>query len=307
MFLPAPSCDILGFKQCQSCRSGNQQSCYVIAGVGDGSDREKLYGGSGKFGGFGGGGYCEYTSGLEKQFFKVPEGVADEAAVMTEPFSVALHPAARNLPSNSDSVIVIGAGTIGLLVIAAIRALDSKCRIISLARYPFQAEAAGRLGADEVISGMEKESLYEKVVKITGGRLFKPLMGKRGVYGNSGPDIIFDCVDTESSLDDALHLVRSNGKIIILGQGYSVTKKVDWSIQVIKGIDISGSMMYGMEPYKGKTLHCFELALHLLKNNPGMFDGLVTHKYVIDDYRHALRLVRNRGKNRVIKAVFDFS
>ena len=110
VFLPAPSCDILGFKQCPGCRSGNLQSCYVIAGVGDGSDREKLYGGSGKFGGFGGGGYCEYTSGLEKQFFKVPEGVADEAAVMTEPFSVALHPAARNLPSNSDSVIVIGAG-----------------------------------------------------------------------------------------------------------------------------------------------------------------------------------------------------
>jgi threonine dehydrogenase-like Zn-dependent dehydrogenase len=297
----------MGFKQCPGCKNGNQESCYVIAGVGDGTDREKLFGGSGNFGGFGGGGYCEYTSGLEMQFFKVPEGVADEVAVMTEPFSVSLHPAARNLPSNSDSVIVIGAGTIGLMAITAIRALGSKCRIISLARYPFQAEAARKLGADEVISVREKESLYELVIKITGGRLFKPLMGSPGVFGNSGPDIIFDCVATESSIDDALHLVRSNGKIIILGQGYSVTKKVDWSIQVIKEIYISGSMMYGMEPYKGKTLHCFDLALQLLKNNPGMFDGLLTHKYVIDDYRNAFHLVRNRGKNRVIKAAFDFN
>jgi threonine dehydrogenase-like Zn-dependent dehydrogenase len=282
------------------------ESCYVLAGVGDGTEREKQLGGSGSFGGFGGGGYCECTLGFEKQFFKVPDDVSDEKAVLTEPFSVALHAVVRNLPTDTDSVIVMGAGTIGLMVIAAIRALDSKCRIISIARYPFQAEASRKLGADEVISIRDKKSLYENIVKITGGRLFKPLIGKPGVFGNAGPDMIFDCVATEDSLDDSLHLVRSNGKIIILGQGYSVTKKVDWSIQVLKEIDISGSVIYGMERYKGKTLHCFELALLMMKKNPELFDGLLTHKYKIDDYRTALNLARNKGKNRVIKAAFDF-
>jgi L-iditol 2-dehydrogenase len=306
VFLPAPSCESFGFQLCPGCINGNLESCYVIAGVGDGTDREKQLGGRGSFGGFGGGGYCEYVIGFEKQFFKVPDDVSDEAAVLAEPFSVALHAVVRNLPEDSDSVIVSGAGTIGLMVIAAIRALDSKCRIISIARYPFQAEASRKLGADKVITTHDKISLYENVAKITGGRLFKPLIGKPGVFGNAGPDKIFDCVATEDSLDDALHLVRSNGKIIILGQGYSVTKKVDWSILVLKEIDIAGSVIYGMERYRGKTLHCFELALMIMKKNPAIFEGLLTHKYNVGDYRTAFEQVRNKGKNGVIKAAFDF-
>lgn len=306
VYLPSPSCEIFGFQPCTSCRNGDYQSCLCLAGMGDGSELEERYRSEGGFGGVGGGGYCEYLKGFEKQFFLVPENIPDEAAVLTEPFAVGLHAVIRNLPEGGQDVMVIGAGIIGLMVVAALRSLYPGCRIITLARYPFQAEAAGSLGSDEVIMESDKEKLYKTVAQLTGGRLFKPFMGPRGVFGEEGPDVIFDTAATERTLDDSLHLVRSGGKIVIVGQGYAKTKKVDWSIQNYKEVDTIGSLMYGMEPYQGRKVHCFQLALGFLRKNPEKFAGLLTHTYSIDRYRDALGAVRNKRKSRVIKAAFDF-
>jgi threonine dehydrogenase-like Zn-dependent dehydrogenase len=306
VYYPAYSCDILGFQPCASCRNGNLENCFCLAGVGDGSEREKMYGGERGFGGWGGGGFCEYVRGFEKQFFKVPPSIPNEAAVLVEPFSVALHAVARNLPSKDMNVVVIGAGTIGLMTVAALRSLGSECIILSLARYPFQASAAKKLGADEVFIELDRKTLYRRVAEFTNGRLFKPIIGREAIFGNRGPDMIFDSIGSESSLDDGLHLIRSNGRIVILGQAYAKTRKVDWSIQTWKEIEIIGSLMYGMESYKNKTMHCFELALHLLQQNPDMFDGIVTHTYPIDAYKDALNTARIKKKNHAIKAAFDF-
>jgi threonine dehydrogenase-like Zn-dependent dehydrogenase len=306
VFFSFPSCEALGFQLCPSCRSGNFQSCYCLAGVGDGTDLEKQYGGEGRFGGVGGGGFCEYMTGFEKQFFKVPANVPDDAAVLVEPFSVAIHAVARNMPSDDQTVVVMGSGTIGLMVVAALRSLGSGCRIVAIARYPFQASAAQKLGADDTTIEHKRDTLYKKVTEITGGKLFKPIMGRQGVFGGEGPDILYDSVATETSLDDALHLIRSNGKIVIIGQGYTVTKKIDWSIQTFKEIEIIGTLGYGMEPYRGKTVHCYDLALRFLQKNPDMFKGIVTHTFPIDEYRSAFSCARNKKKTHAIKTAFKY-
>jgi threonine dehydrogenase-like Zn-dependent dehydrogenase len=305
-FLPLATCEAYGFKLCSSCRNGNFAGCYTYVGVGDGSELEKRYGGEGGFGGVGGGGYSEYAFGFEKQFFPVPKNVPDEIAVLTEPFSIGVHAVARNMPSHDDSVIVIGAGTIGLMLVAAIRCLGVRCRIITIARYPFQAKAAKTLGSDETIVERDTDRLYERIIGITGGRLFKPVMGKRGVFGNTGPDIIFDCVGTESSLNDALHIIRSNGKIIIVGENYSITKSVDWALQTYKEVDIVGSNAYGLESFKGQKIHSFELALDCMQKNPEIFRGLVTHTFRIEDYRKAFKCATDKKSNQVIKPAFDY-
>jgi threonine dehydrogenase-like Zn-dependent dehydrogenase len=303
---PFPSCEAYGYSKCKSCKEGNEESCIAIAGVGDGSNREEMYGGAGNFGGMSGGGYCEYFKAFEKQLYRIPQSLADEIAVLIEPFSVGLHAAARSLPKPEDTVLVFGAGTIGLMVIAALRLLNPQCRIVSIARYPFQKEAALRLGANEAVLSRHNEHLYEQVVELTGGKLFKPMMGKKGIYGGEGADMVFDCVATETSLDDALHLVRSNGTIIVVGQGYTVTKKVDWSIQVLKEIEIRGSIVYGTEQINDKKQHTFEAAINLMDKNSSQFEGLVTHTFRIEDYKSAITTASLKGKFQAIKAAFDF-
>ncbi|MFX1483057.1 MAG: zinc-binding dehydrogenase, partial [Promethearchaeota archaeon] len=208
---PVVSCECYGFDYCESCRDGRPETCQAIVGIGDGSDLEEEYGGRLNFGGFGSGTFSEHFVTYAGQLEKIPEGVPDDVAVLAEPLAVAIHAVNQHKPSDDDTVIVIGAGIIGLLVVRAIRGLGSKCRIIVLAKYPFQGVVAKTLGADEVISERDKEVLFEKIAERTGGHLLKPTIGRKILYGGTGPDMIFDCVGTDSTLDDSLRLVRNNG------------------------------------------------------------------------------------------------
>ncbi len=303
---PVASCEAYGFEYCESCREGKPETCQAIAGIGDCSELEKQYGGRLHFGGFGSGAFSEYFVTYEDQLRKIPDEISNEVALIAEPLAVSIHAVKRRQPSDKDTVLVIGAGIIGLMIIRAIRGLGSKCRLIVLARYPFQEEAARRLGADEVISDHNKDLLYQKVADLAGGHLIKPALGKKILYGGSGPDIIFDSVGTDLTLDDALHLVKNNGTIVIVGMGFGITRKTDWVLGIYKQLDILGSMMHGIEDHNGKPLDTFELAFELMKENPTYFDDLVTHVFNIDQYKTAFSIASNKGKNGAIKVAFRF-
>lgn len=236
----------------------------------------------------------------------MPDHVPDYTAVLCEPFAIALHAVSRNLPRKGQTVLVLGAGIIGLLVTAALRLLGFSGTMVSIARYPFQEEKAKQLGADVVVRDPDRDSLYEKVAEATSGRLFKPMVGKRAVFGNNGPDLIFDCVGTEATIDDSLHLVRSNGSIVVVGQAYAKTRHVDWAIQLFKEVKVAGASLYGIETDRGRPVHAFELALKLFNENTGLFSGLLTHTFAIEDYRSAFACALNKGKNRAIKTAFSF-
>jgi threonine dehydrogenase-like Zn-dependent dehydrogenase len=306
IYCPISACEAYGFQTCASCQRGNPQNCQCLVGLGDGTKLEEQYGGPGHFGGFGGGGFCEYSVGFENQYFQVPDRISDEVGILTEPFAVGLHAVSRNLPTDDDVVLVIGGGIIGLMTIAAIRALGSQCRIIALVRYPFQGEAATLLGSDVVVNERSSERIYEAVAETTGAHLLKPILGKKATFGGTGPSMVFDCVASENSMDDALHLIRSNGKIVVVGLGYTKTRKIDWSIQVYKEIEIIGAFTYGMEPYDGKRVHAFELALLLMKRNGELFENLLTHRFPIDNYEAALSCAKHKGANQATKIAFDF-
>jgi len=286
---PLSHCATKGIDLCPSCRVGNWQQCYNIAG-----------------GGLVTGGFSEYFSCYEKQLYKVPKSVPDDVAVLTEPFAVAIHAICRNPPKDDDTVVVVGAGTIGLMVIAAIRALGHRCNIVSLARYPFQAEIANRLGSDEIITEKNKRALYKKMVKVKGeGKLFI-VAGQKYIFGNVGPDLIYDCVGTEASMNDSLHYVRSNGKIVIVGLGYSITKNLDWSVQAYKEVTIVGSIMYGLQNISGRKCDPFEMALDFFSENSELFEGIVTHKFKIEDYKEAFKCMMSKRDTQGIKVVLLF-
>ena len=303
---PVVSCECYGFELCESCRAGRPETCQAIVGIGDGSALEEEYGGRLKFGGFGSGAFSEHFVTYAGQLARIPDEVPDEQAVLAEPLAVAIHAVKRKLPSNDDTVIIIGAGIIGLMVVRAIRALGSKCKIVVLARYPFQEAAAIKLGADEVVTESDKDALYERVAETTNGQLLKPTIGKKILYGGIGPDIIFDTVGSDSTLDDALHLVKNNGTLVIVGMDFNVTKKTDWILTVYKQVNVIGSMMHGREIHDSKSVDTLELALELIKERPDLFENLVTHKYSLQDYKTAFSVAGSKGRNSAIKVAFDF-
>ena len=303
---PVVSCECYGFELCESCKAGRPETCQAIVGIGDDSPLEEQYGGRLKFGGFGSGAFSEQFVTYAGQLQKVPEGVPDEQALLAEPLAVAIHSVKRKQPSDDDTVVVIGAGIIGLMVVRAIRGLGSKCRIIVIARYPFQEAAAKQLGADEVIIEKDTDVLYQRVADSTGGHLLKPARGNRVLYGGVGPDIIFDTVGSDATLDDSLHLIRNNGTLVIVGMDFGKTKKTDWVLTVYKQVNVLGTMMHGLEDHDGVVIDTLELGFEMIKEDPAILEGLVTHQFRLDDYRTAFSVASNKGMHGAIKVAFDF-
>lgn len=288
---PLSHCVTKNLDLCPSCREGDWQQCYNITG-----------------GGFVTGVFSEYFVAYKKQLYKVHSNIPNDVAVLTEPFAVAIHAVCRNLPKDDNSVVVVvGAGTIGLMIIAAIRKLGNKCKIISLARYPFQAEIAKKLGADEIITDSKKAKLYKKMAEQKEGSKLFSVVGNRYIFGNAGPDMIYDSIGTEQSMTDCLHYIKSNGKIVVVGLGYATTKNVDWAIQAWKEVDIVGSMMYGLQTIDDKLTDPFEMALEFLSKDPDLFKGIVTHKFQVEDYKKAFEAMQNKSGIKGVKLVFDFS
>jgi threonine dehydrogenase-like Zn-dependent dehydrogenase len=249
-----------------------------------------------------GGSWSEYYLAHTVQVYRVPDNVRDENAALVEPFSIGLHAALQYPPRDDETVLIIGAGVIGLLTLAALRATGSKATIWMVARYGFQADAARRLGASDVIDG--KGDFSADVARRTGGEMLKPIIGKR-VMSKGGADVTYECVGNDDSIDDALRLTRSRGRVVLVGVP-GITKDVDWTPIFSKELEVLASYNSNhVEPYQGEKRPAFEIALELMQNGLDL-SWLVTHKFRLDEYAHAFALLEKRGASKVIKALFEF-
>src|ERR671910_1583363 len=141
-------------------------------------------------------GFCRDTAGgwtqrtlvaHPSQLHRVPDAVPDEAAVAVEPLACAVHAALEAAPG--DTSLVIGAGSVGLFTVAALRHLTEAGRIICVAKHARQREEALHLGADEVV---HPKDTYTTLPKMLGTDAYKPELGKPVVMG--GADRVYECV-----------------------------------------------------------------------------------------------------------------
>src|SRR4029453_8483173 len=205
-------------------------------------------------------------------------------------------------PRANETVLIMGAGIIGLLTLAALRATGSQANIWIVARYPFQADAPRRLGATEILDG--KADYSAEIAERTEGKLLKPIIGKR-VLNGGGVDLVYECVGNDDSIDDSLRLARMRGRVVIVGVP-GITRNVDWTAIFSKELEVVASYNSNhVEPYGGEKRGAFEIALELMRNGLDL-SWLVTHKFKLDEYARAFKLLEQRGASRAIKAVFEF-
>jgi threonine dehydrogenase-like Zn-dependent dehydrogenase len=236
------------------------------------------------------------------QLFHVPDSISDENAILVDAFCSALHPVIRNLPRSEDTVLIIGAGTISICALAALRALDSRARVIVLAKYPFQGELAQRYGADEVIYLDKEGEYYNSIAELVEGKLFQPELGKPVMIG--GADVTYDCVGSEVSIRDALWLTRAGGTIVQIGLG--ATGKTDWTPLWFKELTVVGTLASSTEEYQGQRIRCYQLALDFIAQGKVDLAPLLTHTFLLDDYRRALAMNMNKSGHRLVHSAFVF-
>jgi threonine dehydrogenase-like Zn-dependent dehydrogenase len=246
-----------------------------------------------------GGGWGEGFTAHETMVYKVPDELDDETAVMIEPLSVGVHTALRCLPGPDEGVLVVGSGVIGIAVIQALRALSSDCHISAMARYPQQVEMAKKLGADEIIA---REDPYRASARITSGKLYTGKFKNRMILG--GFDVVYDCVGSEKTLQDSLRWARAGGTVVLAGVSLK-PMHVDLTPIWYQQVDLIGLYAHGMEEWNGVKQSTYDLAIGLLLEKKILIDGLITHRFPLEQWRTAVRTAKDKSSG-AIKVVLDY-
>ena len=219
----------------------------------------------------------------------------DEAAVAIEPLACAVHAALRADPD--ETALVIGAGSVGLFVVAALRQLTRARRITCVAKHERQRKEALRLGADAVVHPKET---YTTLPAVLGTEAYEPEIGKPVVMG--GADRVFECVGSAGTMEDAVRLARPGGEVTLVGMP-SARNCLDLTALWLKEVNLAGSYGYGVEDYEGEKIRSFELALRITPEV--RLETMVGPRFALRRYREAIAAARSSGRNGHVKVVFD--
>ncbi len=107
-------------------------------------------------------------------------GFPPESGILIEPLTVGLQAVYSNRPRHGETVLIIGGGVIGTMVLKAIRALEIDCCVAVADPSEFAGRQARQNGADHVITNGE---ILEAAVGLTGAARYKPMMGQDLLMG----------------------------------------------------------------------------------------------------------------------------
>ena len=274
---------------CRSCASGNYGLC----------ERGTLPGPQPV-----GGGWSEEMLLHEQQLFQVPADMLDTQAVLLEPSAVAVHTVLRHVPQAGDRVLIIGAGTIGLLTLQVVRALAPQAEISVQARYPFQVEKATRMGAAHIIYPQDS---YTGVQQATQAQLYTGLLGNQMLLG--GYDVIYDTIGNQKTIHNALRWARAKATVVLVGLNLHMMR-IDLTPVWYQEINLLGTLGQGMETWPPGTntqRSTFSITSDMIMNRVLQPEQLITHHFALNNYQQALSTAINKRDQRTIKVVFDYS
>ncbi len=244
------------------------------------------------------GGWGETVIAHESQVFPVDDALSDNAAVLIEPLSIAMHAVLRTPPKEHEPVLVIGSGTIALATIWAVRAVGYEGFLLAQAKRDHEQELALKMGASDVVTpGPEaRQALVD-----TGSLAYMPIVGPE-VFAGGGFPLIYDCVGTDSSLSQSLRFASPRGRVVVIGC-VGELKKLDLTFLWARELRLRGSVGYGQETWRGERRHTFEIVHDLLLETGTPVEEMVTHAFPLHQYRDALKAAANHRRSGAVKVI----
>ncbi|TBL74639.1 alcohol dehydrogenase catalytic domain-containing protein [Paenibacillus thalictri] len=207
--------------------------------------------------------------------YRVPRELSLEQAVLIEPYACSKHAVDRGSIGPDDTVVVAGAGTLGLGMVGAIHMLKPKTLVV-LDLKEDRLELAKRFGADVAINPGTADPV-QAVLDLTDGY---------------GCDVYIEATGHPASVKQGLEMIRKLGRFV----EFSVFKDpvtVDWSIiGDSKELDIYGAHL---GPY------CYTPVIDAIANGSMPTDGVVTHRFPLEQWKEAFEVMeRGDGSIKVI-------
>ena len=159
-----------------------------------------------------GGGWSRMMLAHRSQLWAVPSEMDERTAVLLEPLACAIHSVFRARVPDGADVMVIGAGTVGILTLIALRRFANPGHVIVAAKHARQRAAATMAGADEVV---RPEHALKAVRRTEHAMMLKPERGQEFLLG--GSDVVFECTGSSSALDMALRTTKAGGRVVVSG------------------------------------------------------------------------------------------
>jgi len=250
---------------CDACKEGDITSCHNKEQFGKNYSNDY-------YGIFG---FSDYFVRDAKSLVKLENKINDSEAGFVEPLSTVVR-SMKKLRVNSgyDTMVIIGAGTMGLLNAQVGKALGA--RVIVSARHKKQIKTVKNMGIEVIDS--KNEDPIEKVKQLTDGK---------------GADIVVVAVGSSSANIQSIEMVKKqDGKISLFSAGYPVPKlEIDSNEIHYMRLELIGTY--------GSTLQDFKDAATLLSDNRVDVSNLVEEVFPLEDIQSAFEKAASRGSYRV--------
>lgn len=249
--------------QCYYCRRGQENMCVDAKVFGVSCADYKLDGAM-----------AEYIKVPAHILYRLPDSLSFVQGAVIEPLSIALHAVSRTRIEAGDTVAVIGAGTIGLMIVKALKNSGAG-RIVSIDVDDYKLDCAMKAGADAVINSRTQDALSE-IKKLA------PM----------GADVVFEAVGIGATVENALDLVRRGGSVTLVG---NAQPRADLGMQkiVLKELRVHGSYACANE---------YETAIKLLEQGRTYVDDIISVVAPIEEGQTYLdKLVG--GREKMVKVV----
>lgn len=215
------------------------------------------------------GGFAELVRTPAAKVFD-SSGLSTDVAVLAEPLACAVHGMdVLNLRSGGD-VLMLGSGTTGLLL-AQLILHGGAGRLTIAAPTAFKLDLARQYGVDQAvqISREDPEASLDRLHELAPG----------------GFDVVIDATGAVALVQGLPGLVREGGTVMVYGM-CGADQRVSWSPYDIfrRELTIKGSFA---------QVNCFDRSMAMLRSGRIRSEGLVTHRFSLDDYGLALQAVRH--------------
>jgi threonine dehydrogenase-like Zn-dependent dehydrogenase len=233
--------------------------------------------------GIGRGAYAEYVivEVADRSYHPLPDHVSFEAAATFEPFATSLHGVGLAAPKSGETVVIMGAGIIGLGAVQAIRAQSSGVRVIVVDGTPSRLEMAKHVGADDVVDFKQGDPV-EQVYALVGEQEV-PRLGYRG--GNV--DAVIDCAGAVNSSQQGLQMLKQEHGRLVLVALFEHDGPLDRNMIVRKHVQLLGSW--------ASTTEDLRQAVQLIASGTVDRRILVSHEFALGQADEAFA-VQERGQ-----------
>jgi len=212
------------------------------------------------------GGMAEYSIVPASQMYELPPGFPVEAGAFVEPVSCALHGIDKANIQPGDAVVIVGGGTIGLLMLQL--ALSSGAsRVIVVEPAAHKRELARQLGASDAIDPASAD-VNAAVFDLT----------------SVGADVVIECAGRQAAMSQAVGLARRGGTVVFFGVcPIGETIPVEPNQVYFRELTIAGSYV---NPFT------FSRAIAMLHSGKVRVDAFHIARFSLDEVREALQSQR---------------